>query len=137
MKNKLTFWIIIIVAFLAGGFLWLNTNNHLRTPKKFVNIPKEATWIGGVDEGFWYQIVSIDKNKKIYRFRIYNDYTGDMVVDANFIKNSLCDKNLPLDSNILKEINFFNFDKIGLIDNCELVLIKPAYGGIFILEDSK
>lgn len=135
-KKRLAFWVITVFITLAIGFyFWLMTSNNPKPPERLANIPKTATWIGGVDEGFWYDIVSVNEEKKTYRFKIYNDYEGDLVMDANFKKDSLCKKEYPLDKNILQKINFFNFDKIGMIDSCELRLLEPAYGGTFIDKD--
>jgi len=131
-KKKLIFWLIAIIILPAVCFyFWLMTSNNPKQPERLSNIPKTATWIGGVDEGFWYEIVDIDKDKKSYRFRIYNDYEGDLVMDADFKKDSLCDIEYALNKSILQKINYFSFDKIGMIDNCDLNMIEPAYGGTF------
>ena len=130
-KKLIIVSIAIILIFTVGFYIWLMTNNNPKSPKRFANVPQSATWIGGVDEGFWYDIISIDKEKKTYRFRIYNDYEGDLVMDADFKKDSSCNKNYALNKSIIQKINFFNFDKISMIDNCDLNMIEPAYGGTF------
>ena len=135
-KKKFIFWIIAIFIILVVSFyFWLMTSNNPKPPERLASIPETATWIGSVDEGFWYDIVSVNEAKKTYRFRVYNDYKGDLVMDANFKKDSLCDKEYPLNKGVLQKINFFNFDKIGMIDNCALKIVEPAYGGTFVETD--
>jgi len=137
-KNKLIFFTIAIISIIAIGFyFWLMTSNNPKTPERLESIPKSAVWIGGVDEGFWYDIVDVNSIKKTYRFRIYDDYEGDLVIDADFKKDNSCDNEYPLDKSILQKINFFSFDKIGMFDNCELVMIEPAYGGKFMEIDKE
>ncbi|MDG1315083.1 MAG: hypothetical protein P8P29_06125 [Flavobacteriaceae bacterium] len=138
MKKYIIFWSITILSIIIaiGFYLWLMTSNNIKPPTILPNIPKSATWIGGADEGFWFDIVEINKEEKVYRFKIYNDYKGDLVLDADFKKDSACNKEYYLDKRILEKIIFFNFDKIGLTDNCELNMIQPGYNGTFLKADN-
>ena len=124
-KKKLIFWLITIFIILSVGFyLGLLTSNNPKLPERLDNVPKTATWIGGVDGGFWYDIVSVNEKKKTYRFRIFNDIDGKLVIYADFKKDSLCDREYPLDKGILQKINYFDYEKIGLIENCELKIVE-------------
>ena len=137
MKNKKNGLILTIIIFLLviGAFIFVNKINDTHIRSK--NIPKTAIWKGGKDDGFWFDIVQIDRAKKTYRFKIYNEYDGDLVLDANFIKDTNCVINYPLNEQIIDKINYFNFDNIVMIDDCKLLMIKPAFGGTFWEIDSK
>lgn len=113
------------------GYVWIISTNSPVIHKRFSDLPNNAVWIGGADAGFWFHIVSIDSIKRTYRFRIYNDYDGKMVMDGNFKKDDHCMGNYPLNKNIVSEINLFQFNEIVMKNNCSLKLIKPAYGGTF------
>lgn len=113
-----------------GFYIWLITAN-IPNPKRINNIPKSAVWKGGADGGFWFDVVAIDSIEKTYRIKIYNDYNGGMVIEADFTKDSNCNNEYPLNEGVLKEINLFDFHKIHMLDNCKLNMIKPAYGGSF------
>lgn len=54
------------------------------TPDRIANIPKDAFWVGGADGGQWYLADKIDSTNQTIHFKIYNDYTGDVVVDKVF-----------------------------------------------------
>lgn len=132
MGKKKIFWIIALIILVAISFyFWLMTSNNPKPPERLAVIPETATWIGGVDEGFWYDIVSIDKERKTYRFKIYDDYQGDLVIDADFKKETSCNENYSLNKDVLQKVNYFNFNKIGMIGNCNLDMVEPAYGGKF------
>lgn len=71
------------------------------------NIPKEAFWVGGDDGGNWYLIGNIDEKENTIQFKIYNDYTGDLIVDKAFKLH--CENDTEIKWNNIKEqINFFN-----------------------------
>lgn len=106
------------------------------TPNKLSNIPKEAIWKGAEDEGFWFEIISINSTQRTYRIKIYNDYNGELVVDADFKKQDSCKSELPLSKEIIKQIAYFEFDKIEMKNDCSLKIKKPVYGGTF-LEQNK
>ena len=57
------------------------------TPAKMMNI--KAHWAGGIDGGHWFELVKI-KGDTI-RFRIYNDYTLEKIVDADFVGDGCLD----------------------------------------------
>jgi hypothetical protein len=107
-------------------------------PNKLANIPPTAIWRGAEDEGFWFDLVTIKQNS--FRMRVYNDYNGAVVLDADFSDSGLCkqhlDKNI-MDSicyfefNKTDSIRYFGFNKIVLNNGCEFKAVYPPYGGTF------
>jgi len=128
--SKLIVLIVVLLFFGMSFCFWLINGSDFK-PKRINNIPNSASWIGGIDEGFWFDIIEIDVKEETYRFKIYNDYEGVLVMDSKFIKDSTCNNEYPLNKSILKKISHFEFDKIQMIGNCKLLMIKPAYGGVF------
>ena len=53
-------------------------------PARAKGIPENAFWAGGPDGGQWYLIDSINKSAKTINCKIYNDYTGELVIDKKF-----------------------------------------------------
>jgi hypothetical protein len=124
--------ILLITSIIIIGILvfWFNIRvPNKDEPQRLNNIPKSAIWKGSVDEGFWFELVKIDTVKKIYRIRIYNDYKGGLVADADFIKQTNCKVDYPLNNDIINEIIYFEFDKIEMKKDCNLKMLKPIYDG--------
>src|SRR6218665_245133 len=124
MKRGIKIGLLASSLVLVMGILvfWYS----VRVPNKneadrLSNIPKTAVWKGGIDEGFWLDVIGVNAKKKTYRIRIYNDYKGELVMDADF----------PLTKTVLEFVSYFEFDKIVLANGCNLRMIKPAYGGSF------
>ena len=46
------------------------------------NVPESALWRGGPDGGEWIEFV--ENHDGLYRFRIYSDEKGDLMLDADF-----------------------------------------------------
>ncbi len=130
-KSKIVLLIISIVSILGICF-WILTSDNIKKTEKLPNVPNSATWIGGSDGGFWFDIINIDKENKVYRFKIYDDNEGNLVIDANFKKDSSCTIKYPLDKSILDKVSYFNFNEIGMLENCSLNMIEPAYGGTLL-----
>ncbi len=127
-RNKMT--LLVTVFFVAIIVFWAMVRvPNKDSPKKLSSIPDSAVWRGGVDEGFWFELVEVysSSNDKV-RVRIYNDYNGGMVLDADFIGISDC--NIK-EEEFIEKINYFEFKKIVLLDGCEFNAIYPAYGGCF------
>lgn len=127
--------IILLFALVIAIWYKIRIPDESR-PNKLLNIPKNAIWKGAEDEGFWFEIISINSTQKTYRIKIYNDYNGELVVDADFIKQDSCKSELPLNKEIIKQIAYFEFNKIEMKNDCSLKIIKPVYGGTF-LEQNK
>lgn len=130
-KKIVLLFVLIIVFTVLMLYVLIERVPNTDAPQRLSNIPKTAIWKGGIDEGFWFELEKIDTINKLYRFKIYNDYKGDLVLDAEFIKNSECKNDYPLDKNIVDSIMYFEFDKIAMSGNCFFEMKKPAYGGIF------
>lgn len=125
---------LLIVSLALTGIIlfWFS----VRVPNKdelerLSNIPEAAVWKGGIDEGFWFDVVDVNAEKKTYHIKIYNDYKGELVMDADFAKQDSCNTEYPLNKSILEYVSYFEFDKIVMVKDCNLKIIKPAYGGSF------
>ena len=64
--------------------IFVLTNCKTIPPDKVAGIPESAFWAGGKDGGQWYIVDSIDKNTKTIRCKIYNDNSGQLIVDKKF-----------------------------------------------------
>ena len=95
-------------------------------PDRLKNVPSEAIWGGHLDGGFWFELIQKYDSTK-YRFRIYNDYKGDLVLDADFIKSDIAKKLDVSDKKDIKKIVFMY--KYLKMNDIELKPVYPAYGG--------
>jgi hypothetical protein len=140
MKKKviiITSVLVSIILLGIGFYLYLITSNNPKEPEKFTNIPQEAIWRGAVDEGFWIYIVDINENEKVIRLNIYNDYNGELALDARF-DTSNCQLMSFSKESIYENIIAFassngieSRDEIMMKNECGLKMIEPAYGGTF------
>lgn len=94
-------------------------------PERLINIPKNTIWGGHLDGGFWFELMKKYDNSK-YRFRIYNDYNGNLVLDADF---TIVNPKKKVDIKSINEIEIFFMFKYLEINEVELKPIYPAYGG--------
>lgn len=125
--------IVITIIICIGIITWfiIRVPDDV-TPKKFSNIPENSKWIGSVDEGFWFFIVSVDSTKKETRIQVYNDYNGNLAIDANYKLQSGCEVNPFTIENIRDNISYYGFHDIELKEqSCKLNLLKPVIGGEF------
>ncbi len=79
---KKTLIIIFILTTLGLLFYWWFFNQPYIIPKKPNCVPADAVWSGGYDGGEWIELVEIKKD--IYHFRIYQDWSGKLKMDADF-----------------------------------------------------
>ena len=59
--------ILLIISIIVIGILvfWFSIRvPNQDEPQRLNNIPQNAIWKGGVDEGFWFELVKIDTVKK-------------------------------------------------------------------------
>lgn len=118
--------IIIIGMILSIIYLFYQNSNHNDRPE---NIPCTAIWKGGHDGGCWIELVNIRTDT--IRFRIFNEWSGELILDADFVPNS--NNNLHLTkSNWSSYVDFFDGINIyckNRIENSYLQLtsIFPAY----------
>jgi hypothetical protein len=77
-------WIIVLVVSIILGYIFVNWffNQPCKPPEKPKNIPSVAIWKGGCDGGNWIELVSTEKDKA--RFKIYRDWNGELLLDADF-----------------------------------------------------
>ncbi len=79
--------IVFFLLLVVVGYYYINWafNQPCPPPDKPKNVPIEAVWSGGCDGGDWIELVEIKKNA--YRFRIYQDWNGELKMDADFFFN--------------------------------------------------
>jgi len=118
-NNKIFFFLISVLFTTCNSF-----NQKNKTPERLSNIPKEAVWKGGEDGGFWFLNVSQAKDKNIIRLKVFNDYDGELILDADFKIPENCE--VPTNS-IVDNINYFDFEKIVLVNDCKLLIKHPYH----------
>jgi hypothetical protein len=134
--KKLTF---ILIACLVMGFVFWKWffNQPCTPPDKPKNVPTLAVWSGGCDGGDWIELVDIKEDK--YRFRIYQDWNGELKMDAYFEfkdnkteltlanwGNKICCYSQSVDSRVTLSV----IDEIKNENkHCYLISIYPAFGG--------
>lgn len=126
MKKKiltLTFLILCGTVFWKWFF-----NQPCSPPDKPIVVPKEAAWKGDCDGGHWVELVSIKKEK--VRFRIYQDWNGELILDADFNYRN-CDNLKLTNSNWAEYISYFDeslkINETSNTNKCRLEPIYPAY----------
>jgi hypothetical protein len=102
-----------ILIFLFSLSTCVNTSYKAVPPEKVKSIPDKAFWVGGVDGGNWYLLDFINKSRKEAFFKIYNDYTGELIESKKF--KLKCDNDDGINWNDLKgQINAFDGERILL-----------------------
>lgn len=131
MKSKILLYIIGVVLLIIAAILFYNWffNQPCAEPDKPVNVPYSAIWKGGCDGGNWIELVSVEKER--IRFRIYRDWNGDLILDADFKYQNCNDFRLD-ESNWDMHIAYFENYSFRLYDNgkpkeCKLEPIYPVY----------
>ncbi|MFB9057513.1 hypothetical protein ACFFU9_12255 [Mariniflexile ostreae] len=133
-------WLIIIAIISFLGFVlfkYIFDKQPCLPPERHELVPLVAIWSGGCDGGEWIELVEIKEDK--YRFRIYQDWNGELKMDADFEfredrtnltrvnwESIVCCYSQSLDSLVT----------LSVVDNVEgkkkyyrLQSIYPAYGG--------
>ena len=116
--------LLVVLIFKYGSF-----GNGCPPPDKPKNVPITAVWKGDCDGGSWIELVVIKKDK--YRFRIYRDWNGELILDADF-EHIDCETFSITKSNWSKHIAYFknNLEIYGSSNaarRCKLVPIYPVY----------
>lgn len=125
--------IIIIVAILLS-LHWL-IHRPCLPPEKPHIVPESAIWNGGCDGGEWIELIEINKDK--YRFRIYQDWSGELKIDADFKSK---DDKIKLNLMNWKDVVYcYSEDSLVTLSFVkateskkqyyQLQAIYPAYGG--------
>lgn len=126
--SKIIGAIIIIGMIISLIYLFYQNSNHNGRPEK---VPCTAIWKGGHDGGYWIELVNIRTDT--IRFRIYNEWSGELILDADFVPN--CNNNLHLTkSNWSYYIDFFDGINIYCKNRTknsylQLTSIFPTYYG--------
>ncbi|WP_157243302.1 hypothetical protein [Olleya marilimosa] len=101
-----------------GNFKLIDENNR-NLLKRINGIPKSSFWAGNNEKGNWFFIKSINNHKNNAQISIYEDKTGDIILESRFMK--ICPTNeLNFIENLKEEIDFYDGEKIQLKDNCYL-----------------
>ena len=126
MRTKLLYLLVGIIIFLFVIWLFKRPCKKWERP---VNVPVSAVWQGGCDGGNWMELVDI-KDDTI-RLRIYRDWNGKLILDADFVSEN--SNGLPLTkTNWSEYIDYFDgtkiYSKIQVGSSyCRLIPIFPAY----------
>ena len=129
MKTKLLYLFVGIIILIVGVILFFNWQRPCGEWEKPANVPVAAIWKGGCDGGNWVELVDIKADT--IRFRIYHDWNGDLLLDADFVSEKCNDLQLTK-INWNEYITGFDGTAIHttiLSDNmyCRLVPVYPAY----------
>lgn len=138
MNNSIKFILIGLLFIFLLVFVrmkWLNWTERLPCPQpeRPTGVPYQAVWKGGCDGGLWIQLLETKENK--FRFKIYHDFNGELLLDADFILEN-CDDFILSETNWKEYITWYSGQFIGiknLVDSknwkCKLRPIFPAYAG--------
>lgn len=128
--------VLALALFFIACYYYINWafNQPCPPPSKPLNIPVTTKWKGGCDGGHWIELISISDNK--YRFRIYLDWNGELLLDSDFSLKD-CGENITFSvSNWHEFISWFSGENLEIRNfseqkdwRCRLVPIYPAYGG--------
>jgi hypothetical protein len=95
-------------------FVSCSGNDHpYRAPKKPMDVPDEAFWVGGASGGNWYLIESADKSSKEAVIDIYSDQSGELLVSKIF-KTDCSDEDRIDWDHLRDQIQSFDGNKIRL-----------------------
>lgn len=129
MNKKRLFGILMFGVLGFVLFKYIFIKRPCLPPEKPIIVPKAAVWKGDCDGGSWIELVSIGKDK--VRFRIYRDWNGDLILDADFEYQD-CNTFYLTESNWAKYIAYFGnalevYDNSTIQSKCKLVPVYPAY----------
>jgi hypothetical protein len=136
MKSKTLIYIIGVISgiilSIIGAFLYFiwAFNQPCSDPDKPLNVPTSAIWAGDCDGGNWIELVDIKKDT--VRFRIYRDWNGELILDANFVYEN-CNGLQLTNANWNEYIAYFDnalhiYSKFQTGNSyCQLVPVFPAY----------
>lgn len=135
MKKRLVITLILVV--IGGMFFKWFFNQPSEPPKKPSIVPEQAIWSGGCDGGEWIELIEINKDK--YRFKVYQDWSGELKIDADFKfkddktelnlmnwKDVVCCYSHSMDSLVTLSVVKANESKKQYY---QLQVLYPAYGG--------
>lgn len=127
MKKLYYFIGFVLIIFIVGFYLYNKIEDDCFTsiPKRKENIPNLAIWKGSCQEGFWFELVNYDDVNHRYRFKIYNDYDGNLEIDADFYYDLSCISKKVKAASLLESIVTFEENVILLKEKmCDLKAVK-------------
>ena len=127
-KNLILRLAVFITA--MSFMLIISCKNSCPPPEKPKSLTENTVWFGDCDGGNWIELVNVDKEAKLIRFKIYRDYDGTLEMDADFNLGN-CDFNDINKSNWTEKIVGYINETISLKGDkdCFLKPVYPAYGG--------
>jgi len=129
MKTKMLYLFAgIIIVGMVLFITWL-FNRPCEQWEKPSNVPVSAVWKGGCDGGNWVELVDVKADT--IRLRIYRDWNGDLILDADFVSEN-CNNLQLTEENWNEFISYFDGKKIySKIQSdssyCRFVPVFPAY----------
>ncbi|WP_068689381.1 hypothetical protein [Culturomica massiliensis] len=132
IKIKLLYFFAGIIIAIICAILFFNWKfkQSCEEWKKPVNVPISAVWKGGCDGGNWVELVDIKTDT--IRFRIYRDWNGDLILDADFVYQNCNDLRLT-EANWNEYVSYFDnaleiYSKFQSDSSyCRLIPVYPAY----------
>ena len=108
------------IALLFTGIIYFTSCKvKVKAPDRLATIPDKAVWVGGADGGNWYELSKVVSNNT-FKIKIYNDFSGDTIIDTTFVLNPDC---------LLKEIDSLTLIKnFNFFDGSKVELLLPAQG---------
>ena len=114
MMKKIYWFLFFIFVVLIAAYGYSGYSLICPPPEKAATLPEKVIWRGSCDGGEWIEFVSFDAEQKKYHFRIYEGFSGQIMLDANFIegKRTQC-----------------RIDTSDILDEIERFAIHPDFGG--------
>lgn len=93
-------------------------------------VPSTAFWKGSCQEGHWFNIQNFNSAYNSYRIAVYNDWNGELVIDADFVLEDSCNK-INSKKDLMSLILGYEPDSKILLKTspCDLHAKLPAYSG--------
>ncbi len=124
-------YIGVVMVLLCIFIVW-RFNRPCEEWERPSNVPVEAAWIGGCDGGIWLEFVDIQTPDTI-RFKIYRDWNGDLILDANFVCDSCPDMQIT-ENNWRESFSHFDGETLCVLNQyqpngqyCKFVPARPFY----------
>ena len=128
MKKWMVIILGVIILLVLFFLLFVRIGGGCDPPKKPNSVPEKAIWKGGCDGGSWIELVLIEKEKA--RFRIYRDWNGDLLLDADFEYKNCNDFRLT-ESNWKEHVAYMGealeiYEKSN-VGGCRLIPVYPVF----------
>lgn len=110
--------IIMLIGYLSEVDFYNEDSNFVK-PK---SIPESAVWRGGTDGGYWFEFLGYDITEGIYHIKIYDERTGELIVNGKFKVSDKC-RGISVNDTLLQSINYYANDEI-VLNTCSLYLVE-------------